>query len=131
MFKYPEGVTREEGDPWFLETHVPELLRQKGLWRFFSYQVVQEKISLPGAWPEGHHPPRESIMPRWDRVCELWYENFADWHESVLVSPPAHTAPPWASHPRFPFLKPGVDFVSTFIPERPSDEFLAGARSYL
>lgn len=131
MFKYPDGVTTEDGERWFLDTHVPELMRQPKLWRFFSYKTIKDPIALPGTWPPNHVPPHQSIMPRWDRVCEFWYENFADWRSSVLEIPPAYTAPEWASHPGFPFLKPDVDFVSTFLLERPTDEFLRDARSYL
>ena len=57
--------------------------------------------------------------------------------ERATVPPPAYTPPEWAtdsfygnSHPTYPFFKPGVDFVSTFLLERPSDEFLRDTRYY-
>jgi len=131
LYRYPDGVSPEQGEEWFLGTHVPELLQQSGLWRCFSYRVIQDHIPLPGTWSEGHHPPRDQILTRWDRVCEFWYDDFAAWRESVIKAPPAYTAPSWATHPVFPFLKPGVDFVSTFLFERPTDEFLRSTRSYL
>ena len=33
-------------------------------------------------------------------------------------------------HPTYPFFKPGVDLVSTFLLERPADEFLRDTRYY-
>lgn len=131
MFKYPDGVSAAEGERWYLDTHVPEATQQPGLWRFFSYRVIREHIPLPGTWADDGRPPTDSVLPRWDRVSEMWYESFDDWRRSVLSEPPAYTAPPWASCPAYPFLRPGVDFVSTFVLERPTDEFLRDARSYL
>ena len=47
----------------------------------------------------------------------------AGWSRSS-PSPPRYTKPPWATYDRYPFLEPGVDFASTFILERPSDDWL-------
>jgi hypothetical protein len=56
----------------------------------------------------------------------------------VIEEPPAYTLPEWATDPfyphttaKFPFFKPGVDFASTFLLERPADEFLRDTRYYL
>ncbi len=127
LFKYPDGVPFDEGDGWYLDVHVPEVMRQPGLYRFFSYRVIQEPIELPGTWPGGTPP----ISYRWDRLSELWYETFDAWRESVVVSPPAYTRPPWATYEDFPFLEPFVDFVSTFLLERPTDEFWRDSRGYV
>ena len=42
LMRYPEGVSREKGDDWFLTIHAPEVARQPGLSRFFSYRVIDE-----------------------------------------------------------------------------------------
>ena len=40
VFKYPEGVSRGEGDDWYVSVHVPELIQQcPSLLRYFSYKV--------------------------------------------------------------------------------------------
>ena len=130
LMKYPKGVRFDEGEDWFLNTHVPEAMRQPGLWRFFSYRTVKEKLPLPGSWPPGRVPPEGSVIHDWDRVCELWYESFADWRRAVIAAPPAYSAPPWARYDRYPFLEPHVDFASSFLLERPADEFLRDARAY-
>ncbi len=129
IFRYPEGVTREEGDDWFLNVHVPEVLKQPGLYRFFSYRVIAEPIHLPGTWPV--ELPPGSLVYSWDRVCEFWYETFADWRRSVIEEPPSYTRPLWERYGAYPFLEPRVDFVSTFVLERPTDEFWRDSRGYV
>ena len=66
-------------------------------------------------------------LVQWDRVTELWYDSFAAWRNAVIDNPPAYTLPEWATDPfypettdKFPFFKPGVDFVST-LPARAAD----------
>lgn len=127
LFKYPDGVSFADGDRWFLDVHVPEVMRQPGLYRFFSYRVIKEPITLPGTWPSGTPP----ISYAWDRLCELWYETFDDWRDSVIASPPAYTRPSWASHETYPFLEPFADLVGTFVLERPNDEFWRDSRGYV
>jgi hypothetical protein len=124
-------VDEVEGERWFLGTHVPEVCRQNGLWRFFSYRAIKQPLPLPGTWPDHAPAPKSALRLGWDRVSELWYDNFADWKRAVLTEPPAYTRPAWASSATYPFLAPDRDFVSTFILERPNDEFLRDARSYL
>jgi hypothetical protein len=131
LMKYPEGVSREEGDEWFLNVHAKEVMQQPGLWRFFSHRTVKEHIALPGTWAPGKTPPQDSVIHSWDRVCELWYESFDDWRRSVIDSPPVYTKPSWSKCHSYPFLEPYVDFASSFLLERPTDEFLRDARSYL
>ena len=131
LLKYPDGVSREEGEDWFLNVHAKEVIKQSGLYRFFSYQVIKEPISLPGTWAPDKTPPPDMIMSSWDRVCELWYETFDDWRQSVIKSPPKYTKPSWAKYDKYPFLEPYVDFISSFILERPNDEFLRDSRGYL
>ena len=31
LMRYPQGVSLEEGEDWFLKTHVPEVMQQKKL----------------------------------------------------------------------------------------------------
>ena len=142
LLRYPTGVPWEEGERWFLDVFAPEVARQPTLYRFFSYQVlrgggasdggqgpgVHELGLLPGTWRPGDGGPAET---RWDRVLELWYETFSDWRASIIQQPPRYTVPAWATSDIFPFVRPYEDFVSSFILERPNDEFLRDLRSYL
>ena len=111
--RYPEGVSLEEGEQWYLNTHAPELAQQPGLKRFFSFKVIE---------------PRTGPFVR---ISELWYDNAHAWRRAVLESPPRYTAPAWANHKRYPFLQPGVDFISQFILEAPTDDFKRALRPYI
>jgi hypothetical protein len=111
-FKYPQGVSVDEGEDWFLNVHSKEVIQQPGLIRYFSYRTV------------------ESPFP-WHRLTEQWYENFDGWRKSVIDSPPSYTEPPWAKRQKYPFLEPYSDFVSTFILERPTNDFLTDYHGYI
>lgn len=115
VFKYPEGVSMEEGEKWYLDIHSKEVMRQPGIIRYFSFRTIH----FPG------HPPYP-----WHRVSEQWYENFNCWKKSIIDSPPKYTKPPWAKYDEYPFLEPYVDFVSTFILERPTNDFLRDYMGY-
>lgn len=132
LLKYPDGVSRAEGDKWLVGTHAPEVMKQPGLYRFFSHRTVDEEIRLPGTWPpDALDRVLATLHPKWDRLVELWYESFDDWRRAVIDEPPDYTPPPWATHDRYPFFRPRTDFVSSFILERPTDEFWRDARGYL
>ncbi|MCK6420793.1 MAG: hypothetical protein L6Q73_07780 [Aquabacterium sp.] len=128
---YPAGVLPAEGERWFLETLVPQLVRAGGAWRIFSTLAHKQPLPLPGEWPAGRRPPPESVLHHWDRLTELWFETFADWRQWMREVAPTLTPPPWATQTAFPFVQPGRDFVGTFLLERPTDEFARDARGTL
>lgn len=115
VMRYPEGVSREEGDDWYINVHAKEVCEQPGLKRFFSFHAVE---------------PSDMVGP-WVRVSELWYENHDAWRKSVIDSPPRYTKPSWAKYDKYPFFEPKVDFVSTFLLERPECDFLRDYRGYM
>jgi|GEM_PF-314368 len=140
--KYPDGVTVEEGEKWFLEVHAKEALKQPGLLKFISYKCLARggipsgnKGASPasaGAQPSGA-PPSEGTMPpsgampsggdmpkSWVRVVEYWYKDFDAWRKAVIESPPKYTAPSWGGE--YPFVEMG----STFIGYTPDLDFLKG-----
>jgi chalcone isomerase len=123
VFRYPQGVSFGEGDDWYLNTHVPEVLRQPGLTRFFSYRIIAPPAVMDNVVPAFLHP-QSQVSSDWHRVSELWYESSNGWVDSIVKSPPQYTRPPWAAYDRYPFFEPGVDFASTFILERPTDDWL-------
>jgi hypothetical protein len=131
LIRYPAGVPHKQAEQWFVNVHAAEVMRQPKLFRYFSTRVIGVPTGLPGTWPPAAAPPPESVMHTWDRVCELWYETFDDWRESVIDSPPQYTRPPWDGYAGYPFFEPNVDFVSSFLLERPNDEFARDARGYL
>jgi hypothetical protein len=113
--KYPEGVSVEEGDDWFLNVHSKEVLQQPGLIGYFSAKAVQ----FPGR-----------SAPTWWRQSELGYEDFNGWKKSVVDHPPKYTKPRWAKYDKYPFLEPYVDFTSTFLAERPETDYMKEGRAF-
>lgn len=113
-FKYPENVSREEGDNWYLNTHAKEVMQQDGLLRFFSYRTID---------PSGNG--------KWHRVSEQWYADYDSWYHAVIRNPPDYTVPAWASYPTYPFFAPYQDFLGSFILERPTHDLLQENLSYV
>ena len=118
IIAYPKGVSAEEGEKWFLETHAKEAVKQPGLLKFVSHRVWENPEESGGNMPTGERgmPPGGMEMaqmpetPSWIRVCEYWYKDFDAWRKAVLESPPKYTVPPWGGE--YPF----VDIASTFLP---------------
>lgn len=104
VFKYPDGVSLEEGEKWYLEVHSQEAKEQPGLLRYVSHRTIQPQ------------PP--PLLDLWHRVSELWYEDFASWRKAVVESPAQYTSPPWGKE------EPFVDMVSTFVGYKPDVDFL-------
>ena len=102
VFRYPEGVSLEDGERWYLDIHSQEAKEQPGLLRYVSHRAVEK-------------PP---FPTPWHRVSELWYENFDAWHRAVIDSPPRYTPPSWGKE--YPF----VDMVSVFVRYKPDVDFL-------
>ncbi len=115
VFKYPEGVSVQEGDDWYLNIHAKEVAEQPELKRFFSFSAIE---------------PSSMVGP-FKRVSELWYANGNAWRKAVVESNRKYTQPAWAKYDQYPFLEPGVDFVSIFLLERPECDFLRDYRGYL
>jgi len=129
IFKYPEGVPVEEGEDWYLNVHAKEVMRQSGIIRFFSYRILPSNLNIPTSsnTPTSVRSflhPKSRCTSNWHRVSEQWYENNNGWVKSIIDSPPKYTRPPWAKYDKYPFLEPFVDFASTFILERPTDDWL-------
>lgn len=108
VIKYPDNVSVEEGEKWFLEVYAKEAAKQPGLLNFFSHKCISGVKRLDKGEKE------------WVRVCEYWYEDFDAWKKAVIESPPDYTPPSWGGE--YPF----VEMVSTFIPYMHYVDFLKG-----
>ena len=102
VFKYPKGVSLEEGERWYLDTHAQEAKKQPGLLRYVSHRRLE-------------HP---ELADSWHRMSELWYENEDAWRRAVVDSPLRYTPPPWGGE--YPF----VHLVSVFARNKPDVDFL-------
>ena len=129
MFRYPEGVSVEEGDDWYLNVHAPEVMKQNGLNRFLSYKGYPQTGMLVPHKPraDGSDVRNRNTQKVYHRLSELWYEDTDGWLESVIKNPPSYTRPPWAVWDQYPFLEPGVDFASTFLLEKPEAVYTQSA----
>ena len=118
------------GNNGFLHTFAPEACTLPGLLRFFSHKAYDRQyppIPLPesGDGPEFVDVGEDNIFfHRWDRVCEMWFENNSAWTNAFVKNPPSWTVPAWATRDTFPFVEPGKDFVCTSLLERPDQNML-------
>ena len=96
VFRYPDGVSVAEGDDWFVNVHAPEVMRQPGLTRFFSYRVIPSEVPVQKGVSSFLHP-RSEVSSNWHRVSEMWYENGDGWAESIITSPAGYSKPLWAA----------------------------------
>jgi hypothetical protein len=131
LLKFPVGVSERDSEHWYLEKQARELEQLPGVYRAFSSRVLSGHHPLPGEWPSTSRPPMEALLTQWDRLSELWFETFEDWRVFMRAASEQCTRPPWASQPGYPFLSPGTSLVSSFLLERPTDEFARDARGYL
>lgn len=102
LVKYPDGVSLEEGEQWYLEVHAKELLTVPGLLRFVSHRSVDAPSpALP-----------------WVRFSELWFDDYDAWRKAFVESPIEFTPPNWSK--AFPF----VDNICTFVGDEPDIDWL-------
>lgn len=120
-FSYPEGVSEEEGEDWYLNVHAKEVLKQPGLIRFFSSKAIPNSNPFRRADKQKDQGKAKRPIVR---VSELWYENNNGWRNSVILDPPEYTKPDWAKKDAYPFLTPKEDFISAFILESPDCDML-------
>ena len=118
-FRYPEGVSVEEGEDWYLNVHVPEMMKTPGLNRFFSYKSLVANSDEPVLTGGKFADHDDLFFATWHRLSELWFDNNNGWVKGILENPPQLTPPAWATRAHYPFLVPGKEFISTFLLESP------------
>ncbi|MCF8094936.1 MAG: hypothetical protein K9J79_06195 [Desulfobacteraceae bacterium] len=114
VFKYPEGVSREEGDDWFINQLAPQLVELPQLNRFMSSAVLEDPATSPFV-----------------RVAELWFDNSRQWYKAIVENKEKFTKPPWAKWDQFPYLEPYKDFTGIFLLDRPESDHLTQYRGYI
>jgi len=130
LTRYPEGVSERDGENWFIDRHGRELPQLPGVYRAFSTRVHQQPVGLPGEWPPQARPHAGKVLGKWDRLSELWFETFDDWR-AFMAAAAGLKPPAWATASAYPFVRPHSELVSSFLLERPNDEFWRDARGYL
>lgn len=118
VIRYPDGVSVEEGEKWFLEVHAKEAAKQPGLLKFLSYRAASIKDGINMSGDGDQEMPPGAMGPSWVRVLEYWYTDLDAWRKAVLESPPEYTKPSWGGE--YPF----VEMISTFVPYYHDVDFL-------
>lgn len=133
LFSYPDGVSTEEGEDWYLNVHAPEICRLPGLKRFFSHKTYKN-YPAPLPMPEEDDVAASEngffdqcggqslFFHKWNRVSEMWFEKNSDW--TYAFSHAQFTKPSWATRDTYPFVEPMKDFVCTSLLERPDQNIL-------
>lgn len=112
--KYPEGVSREEGDEWFLNELSPQIAQLSEVNRFLTSKVLDEPRTSP-----------------FQRVVEIWFDNSKAWHKAIVENKDRFVKPSWATYDQFPYLEPYDDFVGIFLLDRPESDHLTQYRGYV
>ena len=111
MIKYPDRVSYEEGERWYVEVHGPELAKKlPGLVHFVSHGIP-EKLK-----------DRYASEPGYIRLSELWFASYGAWSEALLDPSLELTPPPWA--PDATKLEEFYEVVTGFVGIWPDVDFL-------
>lgn len=114
VFKYPKGVTKEDGDKWFFESFAPKVSELSEVNRFVSSAVLSEPKTSP-----------------FQRVAEIWFDNSREWEKAMAKLSATMEKPEWATYGEFPYMEPYNDFVSVFLLDRPESDHLTQFRGYV
>jgi hypothetical protein len=105
ILRYPEGISKENGESWYLGTHTQEAKYMLGLRRYRSW----------GA--QARRPELRDVAPlKWDRLTELAFADWDAWEEGAVTKMPRWTPPPYGN--------PGFLSETVFIGEEPEYDFL-------
>lgn len=107
IFKYPDGVSREQGDKWFNEELAPEIAKLPQVTRLMSSRVLDKPSGGP-----------------FQRVAEVWFNNSKDWEQAMATLRTKVKKPTWATYGQFPYLEPYKDFTSEFLLDTPEIDHL-------
>jgi hypothetical protein len=111
LLRYPDGVSNDDGERWYLGTHTQEAKRLLGLRRYVSWRALKATVAPPWTTVER--------LNRWDRVTELAWDSWEAWYEGAVAKVPHYTPAPYG--PR------GFHAETIFIGETPDDDFLGAS----
>ena len=98
MVKYPEGVSREDGDKWLKEEFIPAFTAQDQCTRCLSSNIIKEVNDCA-----------------FDRIVEMWFPCQTAWVEAVASAAETCAKPAWAETEDFPYLKKSYGFAGIFL----------------
>ena len=111
LLRYPEGVSKEDGERWYLGTHTQEAKKLRGLRRYVSCRAEKATVAPPWTTVER--------LNMWDRVTELAFDDWEAWQDGAVTHVPQYTPAPYG--PR------GFEFETIFIDDAPDNDFLGNS----
>jgi hypothetical protein len=99
-FKYPDGVSPEEGDKWFYNEVIPKFQAMSEVTRILTSKVIQSVNHCP-----------------FYRVVEMWFDGPDEWYNAAVVNAKNIAKPNWATQELFPYLVPRFEIQSVFLPD--------------
>ncbi len=88
LLRYPDGVSVEDGERWYLGTHTQEAKHMKGLCRYVTWKLEPPPEGMPGRPVE--------VLKRWARLTEVCFIDWDAWKAAVIDHPLSFTPAPWA-----------------------------------
>lgn len=80
LFNYPSGVSRADGETWYLGVHVPRVRQLPGVVRYRSWRQVDVGIPYPSA---GAPSPFDQFVRR----TELCFDDLEGWRRAYASGP--------------------------------------------
>ncbi|CAM3534543.1 hypothetical protein VA7868_03871 [Vibrio aerogenes CECT 7868] len=114
VFKYPKGVSVEQGDKWFKQVLVPALAKRPEVNRILSSHVLAQPHTSP-----------------FQRVAEIWFDNSKQWEKAMAAVRKEVAKPDWAVYDQFPYIEPYKNFVGEFLLDRPESDHLQQYKGYI
>jgi hypothetical protein len=119
VLRYPDNVSFEEGERWYLGTHTQEAKTMKGLVRYVSWRLdAAPDWVAPAEEPAPNQRTRWTLktLNKWDRMTELAFSSWEAFKEGAIDDPPVWTPPPYGW--------PGFISETILIGDRPDYDFL-------
>lgn len=113
IIKYPETISKEEGDIWFYEKMIPAFVDMPEVTRVLSSKVIQ---SVNGC--------------AFHRVVEMWFDGPGAWNKAVEKAQNIEK-PSWATEEVFPYLKATFEFCGIFLTDYAASDNMAQYRGYI
>ena len=114
LVKYPDGVSREEGDAWLVGQVLPEFVKMEETTRVLTSKV---QVTGPGYI--------------FDRVAEIWFDSPSDWHKCAVERADVFAKPGFAMIDTFPYLRPMYNFSGIFVTDAGSSNNLKNYSGFI
>ncbi|MGA8568346.1 MAG: hypothetical protein WB580_11205 [Candidatus Binataceae bacterium] len=113
VFNYSAGVSRSDGEKWYLGTHVPAVKKLPGMRRYRSWPRVEVGIPYPS-------PGAPTPFDQFVRRTELYFDDYDAWRNAYRSNPGLWTP----ASERTPGFGP---FECMFLDEEPQFDLLRDA----